>query len=319
MRPVEIENWALRIIEMVEKGQPNEDARVELKADWIDPRKAARRLAGHANASRGDAILWLIGVDQENGVKGAIHSELSNWYLQVVAEFDGVAPTMTDVNVPHNGVTVAALYFETDRAPYVVKNPQYGAANGSSIALEVPWRDGTRVRTAKREDLIRLLVPVLSTPDVEILSGELTVTKTDDYHWHLAMGLYIIPHNMALHVIPRHKCEGHMYLTAGKLSIVLSDITLVPLYTTMGRLGGGRGLRSDSHTIYSTQSELIVEGPGRINLSAIAFTGFLPEHLEGSTVDVHIKLLPVHANRPIVLDAQLLWDSIDRHPGHWSL
>jgi hypothetical protein len=36
MRPIEIEHWVLKLIEMVESGQPNEDARVELKADWIE-------------------------------------------------------------------------------------------------------------------------------------------------------------------------------------------------------------------------------------------------------------------------------------------
>lgn len=49
MRKTDIEFWALSIIERVEKGQPVEDSRVELKGDWIDPKKAARRIAGHAN------------------------------------------------------------------------------------------------------------------------------------------------------------------------------------------------------------------------------------------------------------------------------
>ena len=63
MRRHEIEDWALRIIEQVESGQPNEDYRVELKAQWPDTREAARRIAGHANAAHGEPILWLIGVD----------------------------------------------------------------------------------------------------------------------------------------------------------------------------------------------------------------------------------------------------------------
>ena len=42
-----------------------EDARVELKADWIDESKMARRLAGHANAANGEHVLWLFGVDEK--------------------------------------------------------------------------------------------------------------------------------------------------------------------------------------------------------------------------------------------------------------
>lgn len=66
MRPVEIESWALSVIQQVESRQPNEDARVEMKTNWIEHFKAARQIAGHANAARGDPILWLIGVDQDS-------------------------------------------------------------------------------------------------------------------------------------------------------------------------------------------------------------------------------------------------------------
>ena len=66
MNSTQIESWALRIIDIVKKGQPNEDFLVELKRDWIDKDKAARRIAGHANAARGENILWLIGVDDNS-------------------------------------------------------------------------------------------------------------------------------------------------------------------------------------------------------------------------------------------------------------
>ena len=63
MNSRQIESWALRVIDCVKRGQPNEDFLVELKRDWIDEAKAARRIAGHANAARGENILWLIGFD----------------------------------------------------------------------------------------------------------------------------------------------------------------------------------------------------------------------------------------------------------------
>lgn len=51
MKSREIEGWSLRIIESVGAGRPNEDFLVELKATWPDnPNKAARQIAGHANA-----------------------------------------------------------------------------------------------------------------------------------------------------------------------------------------------------------------------------------------------------------------------------
>ena len=207
MRLVQIENWALDVINSVDAGHPSEDARVELKAEWIEAQKAARQIAGHANAARGDPILWLIGVDQKRGVTGANHNELANWYPRVVAEFDGIAPTMVDVNVPYRERTVVALLFETDRAPFVVKNRAYGAEAGSSIAFEVPWRDGTSTRTANRSDLIRLLVPLLFLPEVEVLSGELALSVHDKYQYYLRMRLYVVPQDGSSVVIPFHQCE----------------------------------------------------------------------------------------------------------------
>ena len=65
MRSHEIESWAYDIIERVQKHQPIEDSRVELKSEWIDATKAARQIAGHANASHGEPILWLIGIDEK--------------------------------------------------------------------------------------------------------------------------------------------------------------------------------------------------------------------------------------------------------------
>ncbi len=84
MRQRDIEVWALGIIRRVEMEQPHEDSRVELKAVWPeDSAKAARQVAGHANAARGEPILWLIGVDEKKGVVGATFEEITKWWGQV--------------------------------------------------------------------------------------------------------------------------------------------------------------------------------------------------------------------------------------------
>src|SRR5262245_20727771 len=113
----QIESWALRLIDQFVKKQPNEDALVELKTDWLtDHAKAARHLAGHANSARGQRILWLIGVDEKaHTVPGASHAQFADWFAQVTSCFDdGVSPTPTEINVPYNGNTVVAIAFETD-------------------------------------------------------------------------------------------------------------------------------------------------------------------------------------------------------------
>lgn len=169
MRRNEIERWAHAVIERVRAARPNEDALVELKRDWPNPHEMARRLAGHANAARGDTILWLLGVDPSGSVPGVSHQELANWWPQVRARFDeGVAPDPHDVNFAVDDVTVTAITFDTDRAPYVVTAPQ----QQGNIQREVPWREGTAIRTARRQDLMRLLVPLRRMPEAEIIYWE---------------------------------------------------------------------------------------------------------------------------------------------------
>jgi hypothetical protein len=56
MKTHEIEAWALRVIQRVRSGGGVEDFRVELKREFIDPEKAARRIAGHANSAGGEPI-----------------------------------------------------------------------------------------------------------------------------------------------------------------------------------------------------------------------------------------------------------------------
>src|SRR5438128_2592511 len=126
MKGQDITDWALNIIGRALSGQPTEDSRIELKAVWPEVRKAARRLAGHANASYGESILWIIGVDQKaREIVGAGGKELANWYPQLQKEFDGnVAPHLiADVNLTSDGKPVVALLFDTSNAPYVVKVP----------------------------------------------------------------------------------------------------------------------------------------------------------------------------------------------------
>lgn len=154
----EVEVWALEIVEAVLAHQRIEDSAVELKSSWPDPRKAADRLAAHANAARGTPILWLIGVDEKSSKLSNVDPiELANWLSSVESFFDGFAPRLViDLNLRFDGSTAVALYFETHQgAPFVV---QY--TKGSYPQFVVPWREGTALRTARRDDLLKILVPI---------------------------------------------------------------------------------------------------------------------------------------------------------------
>lgn len=149
--------WASEIIDRVKRGQPHEDSRVELKAAWPDDfNKTARQIAGHANAAGGEPVLWLIGVDEKNGVVGVLHNELSNWRARLATEFDDLVPAMQDLNLTIEGKTAVALLFETDQAPYVVRNEKFDKPERGRVQFEVPWREATSTRSARRRDLLKL-------------------------------------------------------------------------------------------------------------------------------------------------------------------
>lgn len=211
MRTIEIEQWVLRVAEQVACGEHSEDAQVELKAEWPAPEVAARRIAGHANAARGANILWIIGIDEEKGVCGAPPCELAEWMPSVRKYFDEVAPAMTDVNVPVDGKVVVAMVFETDRAPYAVKNPKFGQRDAGPVQWEIPWREGRLTRTARRHDLLRLLAPLMAMPEIECLEFAVAVSETwtdgaqQVHRWDARGSIYVAPITGTTVSFPTHR------------------------------------------------------------------------------------------------------------------
>lgn len=213
MKTIEIEAWTLRVLDSVRAGAFVEDSLVELKTDWPDARKAARQIAGHANAARGQSILWIVGADEKLGIEGANFNELSSWHAQVEAEFDGLSPTLDSVNVAYEALIVTALCFDTSRAPYVIRNRAFNTPGGGPAALEVPWREGTRTRTATRSDLIRILAPIRLHPKLEVLGGALHINKEEKKdaeapELHAYIEFYIAPQTEQPLVFPYHKMSA---------------------------------------------------------------------------------------------------------------
>lgn len=302
MKPHEIESWALRVIERVERRQPNEDSRVELKAEWIEPTAAARRIAGHANAAGGEPILWLIGVDEKQGVQGAALQELANWWKQVQVEFDGVAPTMKVINVSWKGHTVVALLFDTERAPFVVRNSAHGKPGGGPVQREVPWREGTATRSATRNDLILLLSPLQRIPRYDLLEGQFIVFRDENYKgsgetyyiWRLNLTLYMYPKNDAQVVIPSHLCKASFEVD-GRVDKCVEETdfrtVIFPVYSNpwAGGVDGSGGR---------------INGPGRLHVQAEVT---LPpaEISEPGDARIKVYLRPADADQPVVVDEAL--------------
>jgi hypothetical protein len=202
MNKQKIEAWVLQVIDRVNSKQSfPEDFYVEVKRDWPDDMpKAARQIAGHSNSARGEQILWLIGIDEEMGVVPIRPTEFADWYSRLEAQYDGVAPEIQVLPVPTPAGQIIALLIETDRAPYVVKNPTYGSVAGERARFEVPWRYAHDTRSASRAELLQLLIPIQDLPYCDLISGALKLIESPnektgslDHLWALDVKLFIVP------------------------------------------------------------------------------------------------------------------------------
>lgn len=275
LRIARIEAWGLEVAKRAAQGERTEDSRVELKREWPDPASAARQIAAHANAAFGADLLWLIGLDEKVGVIGADATEFANWWPQVSSHFDGVAPSVIDVNVPTEGKAIACMLIDTSRSPFVVKNPKYGQKGGGAVELEVPWREGAKTRTARRSDLVRLLVPALSRPEVEVIQGFGAVTEIDPWpsqkgqevNLWFQITCYMYPANDLRVCIPFHKCScsiSDWNFTDKRydgLNLKLHEPEKPQPYQEE---------RRGTASMTSTSSELFADGPGMFSIRASA-------------------------------------------------
>jgi hypothetical protein len=303
VRPAEIEAWARDVLDRVGRHQPIEDARVEVKGTWVDPVRAARRLAAHANAARGANLLWLIGVDEVQGIVGADRVELSDWHAKVHSEFDELSPDMMPLNVPTPTGTVVALFFETDRAPYAVRNPQGGA-----VQIEVPWRDGNSTRSAHRSELLRLLVPLENLPVLELTTVRLDigdvkaimgaeVQAEQSVGWVLDAYIYVVPKTKDRIVIPLHR---------SRLSVHFEDSSLV--------LQSGNfsfGMRQEP-LITVTQNQAVVDGPGFVDVLAHE-RGLQAIEIPRGRAEIRIDFALAGSDHRAVVQAELQKEQLAAH------
>jgi len=163
------------VVETVVAGGRVEDDRVEAKRQWpSDHRRAARQIAGLANAAAGEPILWIVGLDEdEHQVRNPGDVEPSNWWNQVSSRFSDVPPDLTLLRVPMPHGPVAALWMETGRTPYVVTTDGAGG-----VDREVPWRRGTSLRSAHRSEILRSVIREAETPQLDLIAGWVRVTRS---------------------------------------------------------------------------------------------------------------------------------------------
>lgn len=283
---MELQRLEARVIEIADAvlaGRPIEDDRVELKTTWPEAaHKTARQMAGHANASGGEPILWVIGLNERGRALGdASDVEPANWWMGTRRWFDDVAPDLRTLAVAvRPGRQVVALQFTTDRAPYLVTTK-----DGGQVTREVPWREGNSTRTAHRHELLRSVIAEASVPRLELIECELVLSQflpqnteyeyRDDHGRPLEVGEYQL------------RCEMHMFLsasapanlpeyrqeltvhsaTAGQIDLGPFDLKGPFRYTGYSKTGG-RTREPAGAILVLRRSGLMLEGSGEVSLWA---------------------------------------------------
>lgn len=257
-----LEGFVHNLIDRLLKSLKVEDAIVEIKRDWPrDYPRAARRLGGHCNAAKGQSILWIIGVDENGRVTPAQgpEPEPHQWLAQIKKWFDGLAPDLIcDRKIPRDEGHVTALMFDTRRAPYVVRNPERDHRKGE-VDLEVPWREATEVRSARRQDLVRMFQPFVALPSWELIEGALAfgAHMSDQFQagWHGTLTLYAVPRSGGNVVIPFHKLHAAVRDERQGWSVPLK-VSCPPSF--------GRAEMVGSTNV--TLGEIILYGPAKVEL-----------------------------------------------------
>jgi hypothetical protein len=310
--PLEIEAWVLRLVETVRAGNKVEDTRAELKGDWLEPAKAARQIAGLANAARGESVLWVIGLDEERGVLPRSAHDLADWWAQVRRRFDeDLAPEMKDVCVPTGDNTnVMALLFETDRAPYVVKNSE-----GGQVEREVPWRDGTATHSARRSNLVQILAPVVHAPRIELVGADLYLERPHSQPglpsgrpWRLVACVYVtaMPNDYLVMreadaLVTIETSDGDPWSIE---SLRLFDAMPVPFNSIPDR--------ARLFTVQRGVDQLIITGPGYAWVSA---RGYHATGVADASPKLNLSLQCVDPPTPVTVSATLAYQPPDGQDG----
>jgi hypothetical protein len=210
----QLEAWANSIVQAVAAGRYQEDDRVEFKSDWIEAKKAARRIAGAANAARGVDLMWIIGADPRRSqpFTDPPQIELAQWLPAVKACFvEAHTPVFRGFQVQVGSHACYALAFDSEEAPFLIKNPSKGTERTEVIEFEVPWREGTMTRSARRGELLSILYRRVPLPDFEVRSAKYRIHHGQERQDEavvkgaIDLEIYIVPRSTDPIVLPVHR------------------------------------------------------------------------------------------------------------------
>ncbi|SDN46790.1 hypothetical protein [Geodermatophilus sp. DSM 45219] len=310
MRPTVLEGRVLQAVDALRKGITPEDDLTECKARWPE-KTTARQLAGLCNKAAGEPVVYIIGVhDRTGAIMDPGPVDPADWWAGMRGQFDQTPPdVLTHLSIAvGDGEFVHAWAFDTSRAPFVVKS------DGSK--LEVPIRDGTSTRSAHRHELLRMLLPQVTTPPSSLLLARLSATwrgaeeegelqfgrrrpATPESATITGDGKIFVEHvGPAAIMLPAHGMKARIHFADQDLGIRIGAGSLRIVKEKKQTAAHGIEIRDDG---------VVVTGAG---LLPLLFRGDLPLELmavfeSAIAATLKIELAVVGSNRPIRLDAHL--------------
>jgi hypothetical protein len=188
-----------------------------------------------------------------------------------------------------------------------VKNPAYGrqpppgSLVGDAVQFEVPWREGTSTRSARRDELLVLLLPSLQLPQVEILDVHVHAEREGErsdpapyQNWDVRVDLYVVPRSEQAITIPFHASQLRLTLPGGERTVVAPELT-------MGRQSTPGGRPNPSLAVVSSYSEVVVSQPSTVVVNANFSTTRLYA-ADGGPVRVGLTCTPALAEHAISVE-----------------
>jgi len=224
---------------------------------------------------------------------------------------------------------VTALRFLTDRSPYVIT----GGGQDGALEREVPIRDGTRTRSARRDELLRLLLPAIAPPSAQLLSAKLHprhFPQTEGQRpgrtsIHLVATVFFQQPALSTGAVmlPAHLMHARLDFD-GSVGSLLCELHYgtgdAGIMTHQPMLGAGQDrpivvtTPTILHGVDRRKDGVVVTGPGTLTVSTTTtLDGDLRSTLMAlDVVQIHLSFGVAGVERRIKLDAQL--DCIPQGP-----
>lgn len=268
MRAIDLEARVITAVDQLRAGQNVEHDLIECKRSWPQEQKA-RQLAGSLNRAGGDPVVYIIGIDEKTG---AVHdvsgTDILDWWNQIVPQFDHTPPELVrhlNVQVGDDGEHVVAVTFASDRAPYVVKT-----GKGNQL-FEVPMREGTGTRSARRDELLRILIPTTRLPEVISVEGDLYAeyapkvdkrllaepiySQEESMYAHGSVRLYFAHNGREAATLPTHSMTGTLRIANEVFPLTVAPV--VPRNDKQHNPTAGPITTTDGITITASGSALL--------------------------------------------------------------